>query len=307
MENLPQKVDAQVVALAINNARPGTSAIDFRRKMVQLPEVAKALNTVEKYVFVASTKIPIAEINDSDLVVKLEQIFTFIAMDIGYNIPKNENEWNYIKTRLLDILNRYYASFTLSDIKLAFELATTGELDEYLPRDGQGNPDRKHYQQFNADFFAKILGAYKKKQRVVIGKAYNALPEPEKKVSTEKSERTHKSRLMRNAYLFLKYKYTGKINLEFGDDMFVYEWLQRVGWADSLNITESDRKKALAVYLGDAAAGLVNQYTAHNVRREGTASRELQFPAYKVARIREIKETFDRMISAEVQIYNLIG
>lgn len=31
---------------------------------------------------------------------------------------------------------------TLADIKLAFELATTGELDDYLPKDSQGNPDK---------------------------------------------------------------------------------------------------------------------------------------------------------------------
>lgn len=43
-------------ALEIYNTKPGTKAIEVRRRMVQLPEVAKALNPVEKYVFAASTK-----------------------------------------------------------------------------------------------------------------------------------------------------------------------------------------------------------------------------------------------------------
>ena len=42
-------------ALEIYNTKPGTKAIEVRRRMVQLPEVAKALNPVEKYVFAAST------------------------------------------------------------------------------------------------------------------------------------------------------------------------------------------------------------------------------------------------------------
>lgn len=76
---------------------------------------------------------------------------------------------------------------TLADIKLAFELATTGELDDYLPKDSQGNPDKKHYQQFNADYFAKILNAYRRKQNGVIHKAYKALPEPKKELTPEEN------------------------------------------------------------------------------------------------------------------------
>ena len=122
-------------ALEIYNTKPGTKAIEVRRRMVQLPEVAKALNPVEKYVFAASTKTPIAEIDDAKLVENLSLLFKRIAIDVGYIIPQNENDWNYIQSRLLDILKRYYSDMTLADIKMAFELATTGELDEFLPKD----------------------------------------------------------------------------------------------------------------------------------------------------------------------------
>lgn len=87
----------------------------------------------------------------------------------------------------MDILKRYYSDMTLADIKMAFELATTGELDEYLPKDKQGNPDKNHYQQFNADYFAKILKAYKQKQTDVIDKAYKAIPEKTMKFRRSKS------------------------------------------------------------------------------------------------------------------------
>lgn len=306
MNNLPEKADTQNVALAIYNAKPGTMAIDIRRKMVQLPEVAKALTPVEKYIFAASTKTQISEMDDGVLVSKTAQMFRFIAMDVGYIIPQNENDWAYIQTRLVDILKRYYSNLTLADIKLAFELATTGELDEYLPRDSQGNPDKKHYQQFNADYFAKILGAYRKKQNEVIGKAYNALPEPKREMTPEQKRYYHNSGESRNRMIFLRYKYTGKISFEFGDEMFVYEWLRKFGFADEVEATEDDRKQAFAKYMHRAAIGMVNQYTAFNVRRKGIDSPEIDFTAYEVARKKEIIRAFDRMVAEEIQIDNYL-
>lgn len=306
MEILPEKVNVQNVALAIYNPQPGTKAIEIRRQMVQLPDIAKALTPVEKYIFAASTKTQISEMDDGVLVSKTAQMFRFIAMDIGYIIPQNENDWAYIQTRLVDILKRYYSNLTLADIKLAFELATTGELDEYLPRDSQGNPDKKHYQQFNADYFAKILGAYRKKQNEVIGKAYNALPEPKREMTPEQKRYYHNRRESRNRMIFLRYKYTGKISFEFGDEMFVYEWLRKFGFADEVEATEDDRKQAFAKYMHRAAIGMVNQYTAFSVRRKGIDSPEIDFTAYEVARKKEIIRAFDRMIAEEIQIDNYL-
>lgn len=306
MGNLPEKINVQNVDLAIYNPQPGTKAIEIRRQMVQLPDIAKALNPVEKYIFAASTKTQISEMEDGVLVSKTAQMFRFIAMDVGYIIPQNENDWAYIQTRLVDILKRYYSYLTLADIKLAFELATTGELDEFLPRDSQGNPDKKHYQQFNADYFAKILGAYRKKQNEVIGKAYKALPELKREMTPEQKRYYHNRREARNRIVFLQYKYTGKISFEFSDEMFLYDWLLKFGFADEVEATEDDRKQAFAKYMHRAAIGMVNQYTAFNVRRKGIDSPEIDFTAYEVARKKEIIRAFDRMIADELQIDNYL-
>lgn len=304
MEILPEKVNVQNVALAIYNPQPGTKAIEIRRQMVQLPDIAKALTPVEKYIFAASTKTQISEMDDGVLVSKTAQMFRFIAMDIGYIIPQNENDWAYIQTRLVDILKRYYSNLTLADIKLAFELATTGELDEYLPKDKQGNPDKNHYQQFNADYFAKILKAYKQKQTDVIDKAYKAIPEKNNEISPEQIRRFEIQRQWRNRYIFLCYKYTGKLILGLTDDMFLYEWLQKCGLADDVQVKEDDRKEAFARYMQRVARGMINQYTAFQVRRKGTESPEIDFTAFEVARKKEIIKAFDRMISEEMQVDN---
>lgn len=304
MENLPEKVNTQSVALAIYNPTPGTKAIDIRRQMLQLPEFAKSLSGVEKYIFAASTKMQIADIDDGTLIAKTGQMFRFIAMDVGYIIPTNPEDWAYICTRLLDILKKYYSQMTLADIKLAFELATTGELDDYLPKDSQGNPDKKHYQQFNAYYFAKILNAYRRKQNGVIHKAYKALPEPKKELTPQQIRQFEIQRQWRNRYIFLCYKYTGKLILGLTDDMFLYEWLQKCGLADDVQVKEDDRKEAFARYMQRVSRGMINQYTAFQVRRKGTESPEIDFTAFEVARKKEIIKAFDRMISEEMQVDN---
>ena len=304
MGNLPEKVNTQSVALAIYNPTPGTKAIDIRRQMLQLPEVAKSLSGVEKYIFAASTKMQIADIDDGTLIAKTGQMFRFIAMDVGYIIPTNPEDWAYICTRLLDILKKYYSQMTLADIKLAFELATTGELDDYLPKDSQGNPDKKHYQQFNADYFAKILNAYRRKQNGVIHKAYKALPEPKKELTPQQIRQFEIQRQWRNRYIFLCYKYTGKLILGLTDDMFLYEWLQKCGLADDVQVKEDDRKEAFARYMQRVARGMINQYTAFQVRRKGTESPEIDFTAFEVVRKKEIIKAFDRMIAEEMQVDN---
>ena len=195
---------------------------------------------------------------------------------------------------------------TLADIKLAFELATTGELDDYLPKDSQGNPDKKHYQQFNADYFAKILNAYRRKQNGVINKAYKALPEPKKELTPEEKRYYHNQTVARCREVFLQYKYTGRFVLGITDGMLIYDWLRKLGFANKIAGTEDDRKQALARYMQRVARGFVNKYEAFHVKRKGTDAPELDFTAYEIARDKEIKRAFDRMIADELQIDNYL-
>lgn len=301
-QTLPEKRQSAAVLLYSGTAK----AIEVRRAMVELPEVAKALTPVEKYIFVASTKKQIAEIDDETLIAKTGQMFRFIAMDVGYIIPTNPEDWAYICTRLLDILKKYYSQMTLADIKLAFELATTGDLDDYLPKDSQGNPDKKHYQQFNADYFAKILNAYRRKQNGVIHKAYKALPEPKKELTPEEKRYYHNQTVARCREVFLQYKYTGRFVLGITDGMLIYDWLRKLGFANEVAGTEDDRKQAFARYMQRVARGFVNKYEAYHVQHKGTDAPELDFTAYEIARDKEIARTFDRMIADELQIDNYL-
>lgn len=294
-------------AIDLHNPDPGTKAIDIRRRMINIPEVTRSLSMIEQHIFSASTKQQISEIDDAVLVEKTAQLFRFIAIDVGYQMPQNSIDWQYTCTRLLDILKRYYSHLTLSDIKMAFELSVTGELDDYLPKDSKGNPDRKHYQQFNADYFSRILNAYSQKQNAVINKAYQSLPAPQMQLSPELIRQYRNDIRERCKTIFLEYKYSGRLNFGMFDEMHVYGWLIRCGLSDSeLKETDADRKQAFNVFLAKAAQGFVNDYILYHVRKQGASSPEINFTVYEVARRKEIIRTFDYMISNEIQIANYL-
>ena len=277
-------------------------AVDVRRKLANMDAVSKMLTEEEKDILKASTKELIADIDDKRHVEDAAMMFQYIAIDVGYNIP-SQSEWSYTLTRLVGIMKKYYRNYTLADIKLAFELAAIGKLDDYLPRDSHGAPDRKHYQQFNAEYFSKIFGAYIKRQNEVLAKAYKCMPQERKPMN----ESEYKfMRLQRNKMIYLRYKYTGKLILENIDDMLLYEWLYSVGFADDVEETKSDRKQAYNIYMRKAIDGIVNKYAAINVRREGDESHEIDYIAYSLGRERAIKKAFDAMIEDEIQIENYI-
>lgn len=300
IENLPAL--RQSAGIAVYEPKPGTKAIDVRRQVILLPEVSKALTQVEKYVLEASTKTQIAELDDKIFAEKAAQILRFVAMDVGYNIPQNATDWGYIQIRLLDIIKRYYSQLTLTDLKLAFELATTGELDDYLPKDSKGKPDKNHYQNFNADYFAKILNAYKRKQSEVVEKAYNAVPKPKKEISPDEIRFYENIRKQTNQCIFLRYKYRGELIFGAVDEMLVYNWLLSVGLANPVAETEQDRKQALTRFLDKAARNMVNPYKVYDVRQKGIDSPEIDFTAHEIARRREIIKTFDYMIENEIYV-----
>lgn len=304
IENLPAL--RQSAGIAVYEPKPGTKAIDVRRQIAVLPEVANALTQVEKYVFDASTKTQIAELDEKVFAEKATQILRFVAMDVGYNIPQNATDWGYIQIRLLDIIKRYYSQLTLTDLKLAFELATTGELDDYLPKDSKGKPDKNHYQNFNADYFAKILNAYKRKQSEVVEKAYNAVPKPKKEISPDEIRYYENIRQQTNQRFFLRYKYRGELIFGILDERLIYDWLLSVGLANPVAETEQDRKQALTRFLDKAARNMLEPYKVFDIRTKGINSPEIDFTAFEIARRREIIKTFDYMIENEIYVNNYL-
>ena len=96
------------------------------------------------------------------------------------------------------------------------------------------------------------------------------------------------------------------MELGIADGMFIYDWLRKYGLANEIAGTEDDRKQAYTRYMQRVARGFVNKYEAFHVQKKGTDAPELDFTTYEIARDKEIKRTFDRMIADELQIDNYL-
>ena len=125
-----------------------------RVAMANNPAVMSALDSVEKAVFLSSTAKTFLEYNVNELALELRKSLSLIFRDTGFR-PTGEAETNYLVIRVCEIVKRYFPTLTLKDFRMAFEMCITGELDEYLPKGRDGQADRSHYQQFNADYVCK--------------------------------------------------------------------------------------------------------------------------------------------------------
>lgn len=270
------------------------TAVAVRRDM---PETALTnLSPVERGIWDASTKRAISEYPLEELSGHVGKLAKAIAMDAGIKTIDP-----YSVTRFMDILRKYYYTMSLSEVKIAFELGMTGQLDEYLPRDKYGMADCHHYQSFSVEYVTKILNAYKKRFADVQAKAYAAIPE-KKKEWTEQEKiyySDYSRRLVRSAYL--QYKYRGKINPVI-NDLLIYSELERMGYAEPIRVTESDRKQGYAALTNKHHNGLINDFIASCIRAHGTNNGMVNDEAFRIAKMRAIRETFDYMIKNEISI-----
>lgn len=275
-------------------ARPNT-AVELRRRVVTEIEVARALSATEKLILVASTKTLLSEMADSELVRGIRTVFEQLRKDLG--VREAFDEFDY--TRFFDILRKYYNGLALSEIKLAFELLMTGNLDDYLPKDSNGEPEKKHYQLFNVDFLTRILNAYRKKQQEVVTKAVRALP-PTNPITEEQAAECSRAIYDDLKAAFVKYKYTGVFPRGI-DAMAFHRILLNNGLLFGVPVTEEDRQRALNKLVSQIATGKVRAIEGQQIIREKDKAEQVQNEAFWMRADKNLKTTFDVFIKYEFQ------
>lgn len=276
-------------------ALPTTArAVDARRVM----KVTSKLTDTERNVWDASTKELISDAEDAPLAQQCANMFRYIAIDTGYNIPSNVTEWQYTCIRLMEILKKYYGYLSLAEVKLAFELTMVGELDKYLPKDGNGNASRSHYQNFNIEYLSKVLTAYGKMRSDVFHKVYTEAQIERKPISDTQRAEAKKKALEGLKLTFLKYKYTGRLETSIADGFgkVIYDWLKWRGLITSVEVTEEDRRNACVHYLSLATRGLVSKFSAIFVKKNNNSEDIAQLAEIE-ARKKQIAKAFDYIIA----------
>jgi len=160
-----------------------------RQLMLQVPEVKSKLSNIESLITTATTNPIIRDLKDEYIINQISVIVPLICRDLG--IKKwysDENDKKYVCARFMKAINRYYSNLSFNSIVLAFELLSVGQLDEFLPKDKSGNPDKNHYQEFSYEFYTRVLNAYQKKTSEVWSKVRLSLPKVEVQISDEEKK-----------------------------------------------------------------------------------------------------------------------
>lgn len=281
------------------------TAVMMRREMVKIPAVMGALGPVEKAVFLASTAKTIAEYDAPELSAELAVALKWICKDVGYRSP-DESDRQYLVIRTAEILKRYYAGLSLKDFRMAFEMSLTGELDDFLPRGRDGQPDRNHYQQFNAEYVCKILNAYKGRRAWILRKAHEAVPKEAPKPNPER-ERYYRNEIRRDCInAFESFKENGRLpEMSPIAEMLYYEQLAAAGLADKIEITLADQKEIWQRTINDyARRGYLGD--VRRLKESGPTDPELENGSFVLARRKALAATFRRMVEQEINITDYI-
>lgn len=269
-------------------------AVVVRREMAKIPAVMDALGPVERSVFLASTAKTVAEHTDAELAAELTKALKFIAKDVGYR-ETDESERGYLVVRVCEILKRYYSGLTLRDFRMAFEMSITGELDDYLPKGRDGQADRGHYQQFNAEYVCKILNAYKLRRGTVMKRAYDAIPQTEPQVDQNQAKelRNHTKRECIDVFLYFK-KHGRLPDISPIAEMLYYDLLADAGLAPEIVVTADEQRAIFQRTINEfCRRGMVGDM--RRLEKAGTDSPELQYGAFKMARRKALEAAFRRM------------
>lgn len=293
------------ISVLVYNPPSGTNAVTIRRAIAGNPAIMDRLEPIERSVFVASTAKIVQEYNEQELANVLADTLKWIAKDIGIRDTESP-DWKIGIVRFVQILKRYYLSFSIKDIRLAFELMVTGELDDYLPKDRFGKPDKEHYQMFNADYFCRIVNAYRDYRKVVINKTVGFVPKPAQVRSRTEEAQYRNETINTIVAAFYEFKYHGRMpKLSAIMEMLAYEELAKVGLAEPFDVTEQEQQLILRRTLFELSEKQL-MHDRNRVEEQGTKAPEVRYPAYALARLNALKRAFADMVENEIQITDFL-
>lgn len=284
--------------------QPKTPAM-VRREMAKIPAVMDALGPVERIVFMASTAKPFSEYSETELATGLATILKWIAKDVGFRAT-DESETQYLIIRTAEILKRYYGNLSLKDFRMAFEMAVTGELDEFLPKGRDGQADRGHYQQFNAEYVCKILNAYKARRGWILKKANEAMPKHEPAPNPEQ-QRYYRNKTRQDCiHAFEFFKDNGHLpDMSPIGELLCYNTLSDVGLAKEIVVTLDDQRAVMQQTINEYARG---GFIGHinRLKADGPESKELEHKSYILARRKALEKAFKWMVEQDININDYI-
>lgn len=191
---------------------------------------------VEQKVIERANKPAISSLSDDELMEQVTNLVSGISSMVGLKqVSRNEI------TLFVDFLRKYYKDLTISEVKLAFEYSVIGELDNYLPKDRNGEANKHHFQMLSMDYVSRILNAYKKLRSQVKIKVHKS-----ESMKGLKSGESAKNEQINKRYLVASFEryFKNEEVPEFVVPHVYTRYLYEAGLLDSMpEVTEADKKE----------------------------------------------------------------
>lgn len=280
-------------------------------EVVNTPEIFEGFNDIEKMVINSAINPTIENLestNPLELIRKIGTVSEFICKDLGIKTRYDTEEMTYSATRFLMILKTHFKDLTIQDIKLAFELLEVGQLDEFLPYNKNGIPDREHYQTFNVRFYSKVLNAFKNYKSNIFGKGHRkiiSLQQAGESIITPKQRKENSQETIEDIYTaFNAYKFKGIIP-RFILSIFINKLIER-GLIDLPKVTKSDIKKAKDSIIKNKSVIQAEKSSLIKDYHNGLIGSKIENIAQIDVNNRAISEWFDSLIKNKTNIKSIL-
>lgn len=281
------------------------SFVERNRELIQSNKI-KQLSKVDQRIFAESTRKLISEEESEEKKIEfLGIIFIGVCSDFGLNAPKH-SAVKSVFSSIFDVVDLYFDDLSFAEVKLAWRLLAVGELDNYLPKDRYGDPDKNHYGSLNVDYVTKVLKAYRKRKADMMSKTTALLPDKPK--ATPEQERAFLN-VQANNFIFaiMKYKYSGRFKIE--SDRLIsestFKYMERLGYDMDTIPTYEDKKLALAQFKGRPINSFAQVFEKECLATVGIEHEAVYFRALMIAKKRLLFRYWDEMLIEEDSIKDL--
>ena len=281
------------------------SFVERNRELIQSNKI-KQLSKVDQRIFAESTRKLISEEESEEKKIEfLGIIFIGVCSDFGLNAPEH-SAVKSVFSSIFDVVDLYFDDLSFAEVKLAWRLLAVGELDNYLPKDRYGDPDKNHYGSLNVDYVTKVLKAYRKRKADMMSKTTALLPDKPK--ATPEQERAFLN-VQANNFIFaiMKYKYSGRFKIE--SDRLIsestFKYMERLGYDMDTIPTYEDKKLALAQFKGRPINSFAQVFEKECLATIGIEHEAVYFRALMIAKKRLLFRYWDEMLIEEDSIKDL--
>lgn len=281
------------------------SFVERNRELIQSNKI-KQLSKVDQRIFAESTRKLISEEESEEKKIEyLGIIFIGVCSDFGLNAPER-SAVKSVFSSIFDVIDLYFDDLSFAEVKLAWRLLAVCELDNYLPKDRYGNPDKNHYGSLNVDYVTKVLKAYRKRKADMMSKTTALLPDKPK--ATPEQERAFLN-VQANNFIFaiMKYKYSGRFKME--SDRIIsestFKYMERLGYDMDTIPTYEDKKLALAQFKGRPINSFAQVFEKECLATVGIEHEAVYFRALMIAKKRLLFRYWDEILREEDSIKDL--